>query len=242
MAALYLIRHGQASFGKADYDQLSAKGCQQAEILGQFWQNFPAADKYYAGDLLRHGQTAEHFFSGLQYADNQQPHLPVITHSGLNELDHIDVLSRYNSEWQDCQKMSEKIAKMPEANKVFQQEFTQAMLRWISGEFDSEYIESWQQFKLRCVKTLKEIISQQMQVNSTATAAKNIIIFTSGGPISAIIQDILALGDQQALAICQQLVNTGVTKLLFSKQHLNIDYINNYSHLTLKGSEWQTYR
>ena len=240
MAAIYLIRHGQASFGKADYDQLSAKGCQQAQILGQFWQHLPTADKYYSGDLLRHGQTAEHFFSGFNKTGS------VITHSGLNELDHIDVLSRYNPEWQDCKNMSEKIAKMPEANKVFQHEFTQAMLRWISGEFDDEYIESWQQFKLRCVKTLKEIISQQVQINSaistSISSAKNIIIFTSGGPISAIIQDILALGDQQALAICQQLINTGVTKLLFSKQHLNVDYINNYSHLTLKGHEWETYR
>jgi len=236
MAAIYLIRHGQASFGKADYDQLSEKGSQQAEILGQFWQNLPAPDKYYSGDLLRHSQTAEHFFSGLQHPST------VITHSGLNELDHIDVLTRYNSEWQDCQKISEKIAKMPEANKVFQHEFSQAMFRWISGDFDDEYIESWQQFKQRCVKTLKEIINQQVQTSQSATSAKNIVIFTSGGPISAIIQDILALSDQQALTVCQQLVNTGVTKLLFSQQNLSLDYLNNYSHLTLKGDEWQTYR
>ena len=36
MAAIYLVRHGQASFGAADYDQLSARGEQQAQLLGQW--------------------------------------------------------------------------------------------------------------------------------------------------------------------------------------------------------------
>ncbi len=65
MAAIYLIRHGQASFGKADYDQLSHKGTEQSQILGKYWQSMSTPDKLYAGDLLRHGQTLEHFFTGL---------------------------------------------------------------------------------------------------------------------------------------------------------------------------------
>ena len=238
MAAIYLVRHGQASFGKADYDQLSDIGCQQAQILGEFWQHYPAPDKFYAGDLLRHNQTAEHFLSQLTASPTNKRPCSVITHSGLNELDHIDVLTRYNPQWQNFKAMNDTIAKLPEANKFFQHEFNQAMTRWLSGKFDSEYRESWQQFKQRCITTLHEIIAQQ----SLNEPAKNIIIFTSGGPISIIIQHILSLEDQQALAICQQLINTSVTKVLFSKQHLSIDYINNYSHLTLKGCQWETYR
>ena len=30
MATIYLIRHGQASFGAEDYDKLSELGCKQA--------------------------------------------------------------------------------------------------------------------------------------------------------------------------------------------------------------------
>ena len=37
MSNLFLIRHGQASFGTADYDQLSDKGHHQARILGTFF-------------------------------------------------------------------------------------------------------------------------------------------------------------------------------------------------------------
>ena len=33
MSTLYMIRHGQASFGKEDYDKLSDGGLRQARIL-----------------------------------------------------------------------------------------------------------------------------------------------------------------------------------------------------------------
>ena len=36
MGTLYLVRHGQASFGADDYDQLSPLGHQQAVRLGEY--------------------------------------------------------------------------------------------------------------------------------------------------------------------------------------------------------------
>ena len=35
MAVVYLVRHGQASFGAADYDVLSDAGRRQAAVLGR---------------------------------------------------------------------------------------------------------------------------------------------------------------------------------------------------------------
>ena len=37
MGMLYLVRHGQASFGAADYDQLSELGARQCEALGRWF-------------------------------------------------------------------------------------------------------------------------------------------------------------------------------------------------------------
>ena len=34
MSTLYLIRHGQASYGEADYDRLSPRGVEQAKAVG----------------------------------------------------------------------------------------------------------------------------------------------------------------------------------------------------------------
>ena len=38
MGTLYLVRHGQASFGADDYDQLSKLGVQQSQRLGEYWR------------------------------------------------------------------------------------------------------------------------------------------------------------------------------------------------------------
>ena len=35
MAQIYLVRHGQASFGSSNYDQLSELGFEQARLLGR---------------------------------------------------------------------------------------------------------------------------------------------------------------------------------------------------------------
>lgn len=240
MAAIYLIRHGQASFGKADYDQLSNKGSEQAQRLGKHWLSMPAPDKVYSGDLLRHGQTLEHFWLGYQ---GEKP--STIMHSGFNEFDHVDLLTCYDEQWQSFAQMSAIINQQADANKVFQKEFIGALERWVDGKHDSDYKETWTQFKRRCVNALNDVIKQELTTKRAiqkTPPSKDICIFTSAGTISVIIQYILGLSDQKTLNINQQLRNTSVTKLLFSEENLSIDYLNNYSHLTLAGTGWDTFR
>jgi len=244
MAAIYLVRHGQASFGSADYDQLSEKGNKQAELLGQFWQSSVEHNKYYSGDLLRHYQTLKCFTEGYQGKD-----IPMIIHSGFNEFDHVDILTCYNAKWHNFAEMSAEINQLNNPNKTFQKEFTQALNRWVSGDFDEEYQESWSKFKERCARALQDIIKQELENNQKFTngvsdgkKSQDILVFTSGGTISVIVQHILNLNDQQTLQINQQLRNTSVTKLLFSENMLSVDYLNNYSHLEQAGVDWVTFR
>jgi broad specificity phosphatase PhoE len=240
MAAIYFIRHGQASFGKADYDQLSDKGNEQSKLLGKFWQSMAAPDKVYSGDLLRHGQTLEHFLLGYQ---GKNP--SVILHSGFNEFNHVDMLTCYDERWKSFAQMSASIGEQPNANKAFQKEFARAINRWVSGDHDNDYKESWEQFKKRCVGALHDVINQELTTKRTLNNvdhAQDICIFTSGGTISVIVQHVLGLSDEKALIVNQQLRNTSVTKLLFSEDNLSIDYLNNYSHLTSEGADWVTFR
>ncbi|MGX9460501.1 histidine phosphatase family protein [Shewanella sp. A14] len=244
MAAIYLIRHGQASFGSTDYDQLSNKGSQQATILGQYWSSRATPSKFYCGDLLRHGQTLTSFVKGYQGEST-----PMVIHSGFNEFDHVDILQKYNAQWNNFAEMSAEINQRNEPNKTLQKEFSQALERWVSGDKDHEYKESWPQFKARCIRALHNIIEQELAnkrvlsaVASDTKNSKDILVFTSGGTISAIVQHILQLSDQQTLAMNQQARNTGVTKLLFSENMLSVDYFNNYSHLEQAGDDWVTFR
>ena len=58
MGNLYLVRHGQASFGAEDYDNLSELGRKQAVRLGEYFRdNGQSFDTVFTGTLRRHGQT-----------------------------------------------------------------------------------------------------------------------------------------------------------------------------------------
>ena len=60
MTTIYLIRHGQASFGAESYDQLSPNGELQAKLLGQYFDNILKEEPYVvAGSMQRHQQTAQ---------------------------------------------------------------------------------------------------------------------------------------------------------------------------------------
>ena len=65
MSAILLVRHGQASFGAADYDQLSPLGVTQLRVLGAALSAqgvVPAV--VMAGAMRRHGQTASAILEG----------------------------------------------------------------------------------------------------------------------------------------------------------------------------------
>lgn len=56
MGSLLLIRHGQASYGSADYDRLSPRGEEQARALGRYLAT-ARLDATFAGPLRRQQQT-----------------------------------------------------------------------------------------------------------------------------------------------------------------------------------------
>ena len=66
MAELFLVRHGQASFGTGNYDRLSALGERQGVWLGEYFaERGIAFDRVVTGSMRRHRQTADAIFRGL---------------------------------------------------------------------------------------------------------------------------------------------------------------------------------
>ena len=74
MGTLFLVRHGQASFGADDYDQLSALGQQQSVRLGEYFKSkgvtFSAA---MSGTLKRQTQTLAGICQGMGVAFESGP-------------------------------------------------------------------------------------------------------------------------------------------------------------------------
>ena len=66
MAELFMVRHGQASFGTDDYDRLSALGERQGEWLGEYFaERGFVFDRVLAGSMRRQRSTAAAILRGL---------------------------------------------------------------------------------------------------------------------------------------------------------------------------------
>mgnify|MGYP006178913905 CR=1 FL=1 len=86
MGSIYLIRHGQASFGADDYDVLSPIGVRQAEVLGQHLLDLGVSfDRCVSGDLRRQQHTARAALE--QYANAGLTPPTIEQDAAFNEFD-----------------------------------------------------------------------------------------------------------------------------------------------------------
>lgn len=238
MGQIYLVRHGQASFGAANYDQLSAHGVEQSRLLGQWLAGCKlAVGQVVTGSLKRHKQTAEACLAAL-------PGAPAAaewrTEPGFDEYDHVEVLQKHAPQLTDPIAAKDALASEADVKKSFQKIFAHAMARWMGGRHDADYRESWPAFRARCVGAARRIVEQAGTLPDGA-----VVVFTSGGPIAAICQELLGIPNERAAMVNFSLANSSVTRLLFSGRdgRISLSYLNNFSHLEQTGrAECVTYR
>ena len=86
MGSIYLVRHGQASYGHENYDQLSNIGMQQATMLGNYFHHESNhIDSLISGGLHRQQQSAEAFTYAAKEVMGSVPELRI--DAGFNEFD-----------------------------------------------------------------------------------------------------------------------------------------------------------
>jgi len=231
MGQIFLVRHGQASFGAADYDRLSDLGAAQSRLLGQWFadcgQGFTLA---VMGRLLRHRQTAEACLGAMPAG--LKPAAEPDIDAGFDEYDHQEVLLRHRPEFatpEGAKKVLTESAQPGDTpRRVFQRVFTTAMARWAGGEHDGDYTESWTGFRVRCNRALQALVE-------SAGSSQNIVVFTSGGPIAVICQGLLGVADKDAALLNSAVVNSSVTRLLYQPGRISLSTLNSYPHLERSG-------
>lgn len=230
MGVIYLIRHGQASFGADDYDVLSDAGHQQARVLGaSLLQRGVVASRVYSGAMKRHQATA------LSCQEAMGLSLPVHEHRGFDEFDHQQVLERADPRYVDKLLMMGEMAATGDPRRAFQAFFRQAVQRWVAGEHEADYQESWAGFRERCLAALNQVASE------TAPSGTS-LVFTSGGVITAVCQALLHIPDEHAFTLNWTLVNSGLSKLVLGRQGMHLLSINEHSHLEGEHGHLLSYR
>lgn len=230
MGAIYLIRHGQASFGSHDYDQLSSIGHAQARVLGASLKaRGVVPELVISGSMKRHQETALNCLETLGCKRGLE------LHQGVNEFNHENVIEVAEPRYVDKLVMMGDMAASGDPRRLFQSFFKGAVTRWVGGEHAHEYAESWADFRARCVAALADIVRQSPPKGTT-------LVFTSGGTISVICAHLLGLSDAQAFTLNWTLANAGVTKLLAGRDGLHLISINEHAHLEGGDPGLLTYR
>ncbi|MDR2324581.1 MAG: histidine phosphatase family protein [Acidovorax sp.] len=222
MGTLYLVRHGQASFGAENYDQLSPRGTAQAERLGQYWQERGQSfDAVFTGTLRRHVQTLE----GIA---RQLPGLPAATAlPALNEYDSHALIRSIHPEPLD----------KPDTPERYRQHFRllcDALAQWMSGVITPEGMPSWEDFSGGVHQALERIRQQY--------AGGNVLLVSSGGPISTAVSQVLGTTPEASIALNMRLRNSAVTEFSISPKRLMLQTFNTLNHLdTDETREWVTF-
>jgi broad specificity phosphatase PhoE len=222
-----MIRHGQASFGQENYDQLSELGVVQARALAEYYSDIGVCfDACYTGTMQRHLDSAEQFFQ--KYSDKKIPCPALNSMEAFNEYDPEAVLKALIPVLvEEDPLFSEDVEKMFSSKKSFQKVFERAIMKWVSDDFQLPGLISWERYSA----SVKDGIKDVMKVHGTG---KKIAMFTSGGPISAVIQQTLSLSNTATIQVGWQIINSSVTRFKFTQDRIMMMSFNEHAHLEMK--------
>lgn len=215
MGTTYLVRHGQASFGAADYDQLSPRGREQALRLGRYWRDRGLRfDAVLRGTLRRHAQTLDGIAEGLG-----QP-LPAQPWPGLNEYDSEALVRAHHP------------APLPPVDgpEGYKQHFRllrQALLRWMDGELTPAGMPAFRDFRAGVVAALDHVAQAHPQ--------GRVLVVSSGGPISVALGHVLATPAGTTVELNMRLRNSAICELAGTRDGHRMMSFNHLPHLDLPG-------
>lgn len=236
MSMIYLIRHGQASFGQHNYDRLSDLGRRQARILAQHLFNSGfQPDAVYSGTMTRQKDTAEEVITVYREGVKAFPELELL--EGFNEYDTTSIVTAmFPAMLADDPSLGDDLQKMYASRESFKRVFESAMLRWVTGEFDKPGIETWKGLKGRVSGAITHIMQKH-------GSSKNIAVFTSGGAIAASLAHVLNIPGDYAMRLNWQIVNTSVSRYMYNSSRITMAGFNSIAHLELqKDPSLITYR
>lgn len=205
MGAIHLIRHGQASWGAADYDQLSALGMRQSSALGMSWEASDwAPTDAIAGGLKRHAQTA------------------IAAIDACGRGDGYEVDERWNEyDIQAFAAMRDDVVGAA-GSKQDQQALNAALADWMAGQVEG--VESYRGFVDRVQAAFDAAVS-------SATKGRSVAVFTSGGPIAQVVSHVLAGDDSLFRTLNDVVFNAGVTTIIVGETGRRLLAFNEHTHL-----------
>jgi broad specificity phosphatase PhoE len=210
MGTLYLVRHGQASFGASDYDQLSALGQQQSLRLGDYFrQKGLAFDAVLSGTLRRHLQTYAAIREGGAFD------LDALQWPGLNEFDSEAVIATVHP----------YPLEKPDTPELYRHHFRllrDGLTQWMNGVVSPKGMPSYREFQHGVTSALDHI---------RKNCDGNVLIVSSGGPIATAVGHVLGTAPETTIELNMRIRNSAITEFAFSPKRHTLVTFNTLPHL-----------
>ena len=221
MGYLFLVRHGQASLGAADYDQLSPLGEQQSLRLGEHWRTQGIAfDAVITGSLKRHAQT----LAGIQQGIGTKHE--ALVWPGLNEYDGEAIIRAIQPG--DLVKPT-----TPEGYKQYFRLLRDGLAQWMAGVVSPQGMPTYTEFVQGVVSAMDHVRQQHQG---------HVLLVSSGGPIATAVAQVLRTSPETSIELNMRMRNSAVTEFSFSPKRHSLVSFNSLPHLeTPSHKEWITF-
>jgi broad specificity phosphatase PhoE len=221
MGTLYLVRHGQASFGSDDYDRLSELGARQCLRLGEYFRAKGLRfDAVLTGTLRRHLQSFTAIAEGMRI--DTEPEL----RPGLNEYDSHAVVRAIHAQ----------PLPRPDTPELVRHHFRllrEGLTHWMEGRSEPEGMPSFEQFSAGVAAALDHV---REHYDGT------VLIVSSGGPIATAVGQVLGTPMQTTIELNMRMRNSALTEFTFTRKRHSLVSFNAIPHLEdVDPAAWVTH-
>ncbi|MBG6077312.1 histidine phosphatase family protein [Polaromonas sp. CG_9.11] len=246
MGTLYLVRHGQASFGADDYDVLSPLGHQQSLRLGEYFKDKGVRfDAALTGTLNRQVQTFAGICEGMGLAFETSHASSAGTDSaagvapgmkaaplahlfwpGLNEFDSAAVIAAIHPFPLD----------KPDTPELYKHHFRllkDGLAQWMAGVVSPRGMPSYHEFVAGITGALDHVRSHHQG---------HVLLVSSGGPIATAVGQVLGTSPETTIELNLGIRNCSVTEFSFTPKRHRLVTFNTLPHLDApEHADWVTF-
>lgn len=228
MGALYLVRHGQASFGSGDYDRLSELGHVQGRLVGEdLAARGIRPDLVIHGGLRRQRETAEALVAGAGWAADAGTATGTGSAPAVEsdrrwaEYDADEVLSAARDAGMVTgQGTLDHAGDSDEAKREFQRQLDAALGHWAG-------LDAFDSYRTDVEAALADVAERTGSGRTT-------VVVSSAGTVSLAVAGLLA-DPEGVVGVWARLqrvtVNTGIARVVVGRGGLTCVAVNEHQHL-----------
>jgi broad specificity phosphatase PhoE len=218
---IVMVRHGQASFGKADYDALSQAGVEQSRHLGEWLARAPHRfDTVLCGRMRRHRDT----LAEIAAAHAQAPLRIAGELPALDEFDHEAVMRAFaEAEPAHPHVVAFNAPGARDARTVYAF-LRSALEHWADGRLEDRLAEPWQAFRARIESGIAQVLEH-------ARDSERVLVVTSGGVIAQFARVALDLSPRRTVALNLAIRNSSISTFHARDGALEMSSWNALPHL-----------